>query len=74
MIYFHEAHALQEWTNRYKNFHRDHEPIIACSSIEIAKKAKQHGYRDVFYSKKPDSDSLHKTVTEAVNYFKTSKQ
>ena len=71
VIYFHEIHALNEWKERLGSNSRDQEVIAVCQDYALARAAKANGFRDVFYSKKCDSESLTATMLEAIAYSKT---
>ena len=44
--------------------------VAACHDEEVARAAKQCGFKDVFYAKKGDTDGLTKTVLQAVEFAK----
>ena len=71
VIYFHESHAVREWSHRLAK-HKDRDVVAACHDYEVALTAKSMGFKDIFYAKKSNTDGLTKTVLEAVEFMKTS--
>jgi len=69
VVYFHENHAVVEWRERFPN----KEVVAACHDEEVARTAKSLGIRDVFYSKKSDSEGLIKTVIQATEFHKSER-
>jgi hypothetical protein len=86
VVYFHEAHAVQEWVERMNigdsdslNTNRPREimgrdaahiPIAACHDEPTARLAKSLGFPDVYFARKRDVDGLTKTVMQAVDHAK----
>mmetsp|Transcript_14289 Transcript_14289/g.23761 ORF Transcript_14289/g.23761 Transcript_14289/m.23761 type:complete len:375 (-) Transcript_14289:393-1517(-) len=72
VIYFHEIHAVHEWKDRLGT--RNGEVVVVCHDEEVAKVAKELGFQDIFFSKKGDSQSLTKTMMEAVDFAKSPER
>lgn len=49
----------------------DAEAVAACHDEEVARVAKQLGFKDIFYATKSDADGLTKTVNQAVEFAKS---
>ena len=47
------------------------EAVAACHDEKVANAAKAAGFKDIFYAKKGDSNSLMKTVLQAIDFSKT---
>eukprot|EP01035_Chromulina_nebulosa_P018475 gene18475-24187_t len=70
VVYFHEIHAVNEWRSRLGPPSKDRDVVAACHDIDVAKVAKEAGFKDVFYAKKSDTDGLTKTVLESIEHVK----
>jgi len=66
VLYFHESHAVREWQERLGG--QRPEVIAACHDEEVARVAKDCGFKDVFYAKTSNTDGLTKTVLQAVDF------
>jgi uroporphyrinogen-III synthase len=73
VVYLHEAHAVNEWRERMSNREKG-EAIAACHDENVARAAKAAGFKDIFYAKKSDTEGLTKTVTQAIEFAKTSER
>ena len=69
VVYLHEEHAVLEWRERLGT--RDKEAVAACHDENVAKAAKNAGFKDVFYAKKSDVDGLSKTIHSAIEFAKS---
>lgn len=72
VVYFHESHAVTEWRERMGT--RDREAVAACHDAEVARVAKQYGFKDVFYAKQCNTEGLQKTVNSAIEFAKSSER
>ena len=69
VLYFHEKHAVKEFHERLGT--RVKEVVAACHDVDVAKYAKQEGFKHIFYAHKGDTDGLTKTVMQAVQFAKS---
>jgi len=67
VVYFHETHAVSEWTDRLGGKAR--ECVAACHDEDVARAAKNAGFEYIFFAKKADTDGLTKTVMQAVEFY-----
>jgi uroporphyrinogen-III synthase len=73
VVYFHEIHAVKEWCARLGT-NRDREPVAACHDIEVARVAKELGFKDAFFAKQAHTEGLFKTVRDAVDFAKSPER
>jgi len=71
VVYLHEEHAVKEWRERLGV--REKEAVAACHDEDVARAAKEVGFRDVFFAKRADTDGLTKTVLAAVDFAKSAE-
>lgn len=71
VLYLHDVHAVAEWIVRLGERGRD--VVVACHDFEVAKAAKEVGFKTVFYARKSDTDGLTKVVLQAVDFAKNEK-
>jgi hypothetical protein len=64
---------VKEWKERMITTRDRGEPVIACHDKEVARVAKNNGFRDVFYAKKSDTNGLTKTMLTAIEFWKTER-
>ena len=52
---------MVEWKERMSTM-KEKETVAACHDEEVARTAKENGFKDVFFAKKSDTDGLYLTV------------
>ena len=52
---------MLEWKERMSTL-KEKETVAACHDEEVARTAKENGFKDVFFAKKSDTDGLYLTV------------
>jgi uroporphyrinogen-III synthase len=68
VVYLHEVHNVNEWRDRMQ--YREKDAVAACHDEDVARAAKEAGFKDIFYAKNSNTEGLTKTVIQAVEHVK----